>query len=116
MRKLLILLLFSFFSLHSHESSVKFWVSLNDVITDNTIPTLNIDIDQFSVHDVPCGTYRLSTNNGLSNKYVKMVIDGRISRLTKDYVCFHSSDGQGGFMRIACIDINTGKHDMSISL
>jgi hypothetical protein len=115
MRKLLILALLASFNLNCHQMPVKFWLS-NEIITDNLIPELNVDIDQFSVHDIPCGTYRLSTNNGLSNKYVKMVIDGKISRISKDFVCFYISDGDGGFMRIACIDMNSGDHDFNIML
>jgi len=115
MRKLLILVILSSFNLNCHQMPVNFWLS-NEIITDRTIPELNVDIDQFSSHDIPRGTYRLSTKKGLSNKCVKMVIDGKISRISKDFVCFYVKNGDGSFMRIACIDINSGDHDFNIML
>lgn len=114
MRKLLSLILISCsFMLQSHQLPVKFWIS---PIVDPDIKELNVDIEQFAVYDVPCGTYRLTTNNGKSNKYVKLVFDSQIRQVCKDWTCFYASDGQGGFMRIACIDITCGDHDFNISL
>ena len=114
MRKLLILLLLSCsFVIESHQLPVKFWISQ---IVDPEIKELNVDIEQFTTFDVPAGTYRLVTNNGKSNKYVKLVLDGYISQLAKDWTCFHAKDGVGGSMRIACIDTKCGDHSFNFSL
>ncbi len=99
--------------LQSHQLPIDFWISNN---VEPEAKELNVDIEQFGVLDVPYGTYRLVTNNGKSNKYVKLVFNSQIRQVCKDWTCFYAADGQGGFMRIACIDINTGDHDISISL
>jgi len=98
--------------LQSHQLPIKFWISTN---VDPEAKELNVDIEQFSVLDVPCGTYRLVTNDGKSSKYVKLVFNSQIRQVCKGWTCFYAADTQGGFMRIACIDINTGDHDISVS-
>ena len=101
------------FSLVAHKEPVEFWIS---PIVDPEIKELNVDIEQFSSFDVPRGTYRLVTNDGKSNKYVKLVFDSQIRQLCKQWTCFYAKDVSGDLMRIACIDVTSGDHTFNIAL
>lgn len=113
MRIVLLLFLLYSFNIECHKSPITFYITHN--VQPNT-PELNVDIEQFSSVDVPSGIYRLVTHNGQSHKYVKMVIDGKIQRNFGNYICFYVKDGVGGYIRIACIDITSGEHDISLRL
>ena len=101
MKRLLLLMLLGSYDLYCHRIPISFSVKQ---IHDPMVKVLNVDIPNFSSTEIPRGTYRMATNSGITDKYVTLVVDGRINRLVNDFVCFSYKNYDDTFDRVACIN------------
>lgn len=69
------------------------------------VPVLDIDLEKYGSVIVPCGTYRLATKNGLTSKYVKFVLDGKIYRVSEGMVCFYYKNYDETFDLVTSINL-----------
>ena len=100
-RILLIVALSASFNVHAMRKTFKIWTSH---IHDNSIPSLNLDVERFKVHQVPAGTYRLITNAGVTNKYVKFPVDGAVQQTWFNFTCLYIKNNENKLDKIGCFD------------
>jgi len=115
MKKLLLIVaLFGSCSLNAMRTKFKLWTANTH---DASIPYLNLDIEQFKMHKVDAGTYRLVTDAGVTNKYVKFPVDGAIQQNWSDYTCLYIKNNENRLDKIGCMDTKKimNPHSVEIS-
>jgi hypothetical protein len=101
-RLLLLIVLLSAQSVYCHKLPITFSTrSIHDPLTK----VLDIDIEQFKDVIVPRGTYRLATKAGVTNKYVTLALDSKISKFYPGFICFYYKNYDNSYDRIACLDV-----------
>ncbi len=116
MKRLLLLGLLCSFNLHCHRLPISFSIKQ---IHDPMVKVLDIDIDYTSFSEVPRGTYRLATKNGMTSKYVTFVIDGRISRYINESIYFSYQNFDGTYDEVSIVSLkrfNNTEIDFEIGL
>ena len=108
MKKLLFLTLaLCSLSLQATRSQFTVWTS---PVVNKDIQELNLDVPRNTNHVVPAGVYRLATNDGPTNKYVKFPVDGLLRQHWADYTCFYVKNNENSYDKIACVDTKQTMH------
>lgn len=87
--------------LDAHRKAFTFWIN---PVADTALPTLNLDIPRSVTYPVQAGTYRIVTDQGPTNKYVKFVFDGAIRQNWTDCTCLYMKNNEAGYDKLGCID------------
>ena len=86
---------------YAMRTTFKIWSS---PVVDDSIPFLNLDVEQLRFHHVSAGTYRLRTDEGATNKYVKFPVDGAVFQQWKNITCLYIKNNENSLDKLGCLD------------
>ena len=103
--------LFCSASVYCHKSPITFSTRQ---IHDPSISVLDIDIERYTSVIVPRGTYRIATKDGITNKYVTLILDGKVTKMVVGFTCFYYKNYDDTYDRVACVDFKNMIVDINL--